>query len=204
MRLRYDAAAGGLVVESTQLWWSVRARTTASARSRCGFCDDPDPGGRVAGAGGDDRPASHHRARLRRARYEGRWRNSGRPRDRGEPLAGDSLRRRWADGLDFRRGEEAPTRSLLEQGWSGPSRRGRSWDRPGAAGAQRRPAGAGRRSIRVPRSRTSTATRCRNAADLRRRSARLEGHEQRLRPQITFQSGSQRVVAGFVYRLPRR
>ena len=83
----------GSIVESTQLWWSVRPHHhfgTVEVR----ICDAQTRGDESLRAGRADRRL--HRpdgARLRRARLRRRRGAAGRPRDRGEPLAGDPPRR---------------------------------------------------------------------------------------------------------------
>ena len=150
----------GSVVESTQLWWSVRPHHkfgTVEVR----ICDAQTRGDESFGLAAPDRRL--HRpdgARLRRARLRRRRRAAARPRDRGEPLAGDPPRdERQADRLPPRRGD---------RGAGGAGRPARV-DRAGALGARDRAAacrsatalsGRARRSTPVSRSRTSTATRC--------------------------------------------
>ena len=102
----------GSVVESTQLWWSVRPHHlfgTVEVR----ICDAQTRGEEsFALAGLIVRLHRPDGARLRRARLRGPRRAARRPRDRGEPLAGDPLR-------DGRRDDRLPPR--------------RSWSRPKAA-----------------------------------------------------------------------
>ena len=119
----------GTVVESTQLWWSVRPHHqfgTVEVR----ICDAQTRGEESFGAGRADRRL--HRpggARLRRARLRRRRRAAARPRDRGEPLAGDPPRdERQADRLPPRRGGRGAggARGAARAGPSRPARRSAS------------------------------------------------------------------------------
>ena len=99
----------GSIVESTQLWWSVRphhAFGTVEVR----ICDAQTRGDESLRAGRADRRLRRPGgARLRRAAARRRRAAAAPARDRGEPLAGDPLRPgRRDDRLRARR--EVPTR----------------------------------------------------------------------------------------------
>ncbi len=149
----------GSVVESTQLWWSVRPHHsfgTVEVR----ICDAQTRGDESLRAGRADRRLHRpDRARLRRARLRRAGGAAGRPRDRGEPLAGDPLRRRRADGRLPARGGGLDPVACSSRCWSGPNRRGRSSGSTCGCRSRTAPSGRARRSMPGPRSRTSTATR---------------------------------------------
>ena len=154
-----------------------------------------DEGRRVLRPGRPDRRLHRPgRARLRRARLRRRRAPAGRPRDRGEPLAGDPLRDERPDDRLPPRGRGggpggAGVGARLDR--AGPLAAG---DRGRAARAQRRPAGARGARRRASRSRTSTGT------PWRRRSAPTPPS----RPRNRHRDWSRGENAASVYRLPRR
>ena len=137
------------------------APTTSFGTVEVRICDAQTRGEESFGLAGADRRL--HRpdgARLRRARLRRRRRAAARPRDRGEPLAGDPPRdERQADRLPPRRGGRgaggAGGAARVDRAGPRASSGSRSTCRSATA-----PSGPARRSTPASRSRTSTATRC--------------------------------------------
>ena len=149
------------MVESTQLWWSVRPHHsfgTVEVR----ICDAQTRGEEsFALAGLIAACIAQTALDYDEHGYEGR----------GAPLADREIEEnlwraiRYGAGgrmIDFRRGVELPTRAVLEEVlvWTEPARAQlghRTW----RCRSETAPSGRARRSMRAPRSRTSTATRWR-------------------------------------------
>ena len=149
----------GSVVESTQLWWSVRPHHhfgTVEVR----ICDAQTRGEEsFALAGLIAACIAQTALDYDEHGYDGAGRAAGRPRDRGEPLAGDPLRRRRPDDrLPPRRGGARRGR-CWSRCWPGPSRRAPSSASRSSCRSETAPSGRARRSTPGSRSRTSTATR---------------------------------------------
>ena len=150
----------GSIVESTQLWWSVRPHHnfgTVEVR----ICDAQTRGEEsFALAGLIAACIAQTALDYDEHGYDGAGRAARRPRDRGEPLAGDPPRAQRQDDRLPPRGDEVEARAVLEAvlAWTEPARSQLGIE-VRAAGAKRRPAGARGARRRGPRSRTSTATR---------------------------------------------
>ena len=133
----------GTAVESTQLWWSVRPHHTFGT-VEVRICDAQTRGDEgVRARRADRRLHRPDRARLRRARLRRGGAAARRPRDRGEPLAGDPPRDgRRVPRLPRRSGAELiEARAALERllAWTEPARArlGIQVDLPARNGAQR-------------------------------------------------------------------
>ena len=147
----------GTVVESTQLWWSVRPHHTFGT-VEVRICDAQTRGEEsFALAGLIAACIAQTALDYDEHGYDGAGSAARRPRDRGEPLAGDPPRdERQHDRLPpRRRGRGARRRS---RGCSpGPSRPARSSASRSSCRSATAPSGRARRSPPGPRSRTSTA-----------------------------------------------
>ena len=145
------------------------------------------------------------RARLRRARLRRARGAAGRPRDRGEPLAGDPLRRRRPDDRLPRAARRCRPGRCSSRCWSGPSRResqlGLDVALPERNGAQRarEALDAGVSIEDIYRDAVAETRRTYSGAEhAPSRPNHAEG------PASHLPERARRGVAAFVYRLPRR
>ena len=146
----------GSVVESTQLWWSVRPHHsfgTVEVR----ICDAQTRGEEsFALAGLIAACIAQTALDYDEHGYERRGAAAGRPRDRGEPLAGDPPRdERPPDRIPPRRRDRGRARRWRDC-WPGPSRPAPSSASMSICPRATAPSGPARRSMPASRSRTST------------------------------------------------